>query len=138
MDTPIAILCHFLSGKQWNKLAVLALWKSAKPTFVDTEPTLHETRSVINTGHLDYIRGRSLKLGNVKQDWPFLRSNLYNRDNGEGLMESVSKTHNRQGAIEVDRRQTPGRDNQAGHQTGLATTSAGGRTRSVRTKNARG
>lgn len=87
-----------VSFANWETMeqAVLALWKSAKPVFIDSEPTLQETKRVINTGYVDYIKGRSLKLGDVKQDWPNLRSNLYNRDNGEGLMESVSKTHIRQ------------------------------------------
>lgn len=72
--------------------AVLALWKKATPVLAAQAPTLREVRRVIETGHVDYVRGRSLKLGDVKEDWPLLSSSLYDRENGEGLMAKVSTT----------------------------------------------
>lgn len=38
--------------------------------------------------YIDYLSGRSLKI-EVFETWPLIDSTLYNRDNGENLMQNI-------------------------------------------------
>ena len=73
--------------------ALLSLWKHARIVQDGhTEPTLKYIQKLLANPvhHIDYLNGRSIKIGNIKEDWPMLQYELYNRDNGDNKMQSVA------------------------------------------------
>ena len=82
-----------------KETVILELWKNA--TIIKKNTTINHPNLTSDKileilenpdHHIDYICGRSLKLGNIHNSWPDLNNELYDRDNGEGMMEQVSKS----------------------------------------------
>ena len=82
-----------VSFEGWDRAeAVLALWKGARTVRPGSMPTIEQINAYIAQPEtrIDYVGGRSLKLGDINESWPILYSELYDRDNGIGTMQRVA------------------------------------------------
>jgi hypothetical protein len=92
------ILNTLVSFEKYTKEeAIFILWKNAKTIIKmfdneDEDEVKNNIRHIISNckkeKYIDYLSGRSLKI-EVFETWPLIDSTLYNRDNGENLMQNI-------------------------------------------------
>ena len=95
-NKPFLFLVSF--EKYTKEEAIFILWKNAKTIIKmfdneDEDEVKNNIRHIISNckkeKYIDYLSGRSLKI-EVFETWPLIDSTLYNRDNGENLMQNIS------------------------------------------------
>ena len=93
----------FVSFEKYTKEdAIFILWKNAKTVIKifdnnDENEVKNNIKHIISDckkeKYIDYFYGRSLKI-EAFETWPLIDSTLYNRDNGENLMQNIVNKNN--------------------------------------------
>lgn len=83
-----------INFENWNMVdAIIALWYAAKDidgSKNQESPTQEMIMDILynNKNYIDYLKGCSLKIS--VESWPYVDSELYNRENGDNVMQKVA------------------------------------------------